>query len=418
MKTNLSAGLRSALRISLFFACSFTWSDYASAQCVSGASAIIWGPRCGEPDWINTSSAGQLTGGVINNWYYYTYTVQSPTPMQFYNMTFGTVTVTPGTLFQYTSNPMNIEMEVLFPCNFPCGVSRTITINFYSQIGTFLCQNVYTFKSPITTLSASPSANNCTNVPVTVSISSQSSPSPLCVYTVQNTNTLDWRVNGSNASTIQVYSSSVTVTNVSGTNSSTTIRFWDASCCYVCEHICNIPQITLTSVSPSPIANAGPDKYHCCYVTLGTPAQANTTYSWSPTTGLNNPNIAQPNTWMTGITYTVTATSTISGCTAQDQVYVGAGSGNCCRYGIDDSPEDILVSIFPNPSSTSFSADLSVFEGNGLTIRVIDVMGKIAATYENVAPGNNFEFGSELSTGVYRVMVDADRTYTTKIVKQ
>jgi hypothetical protein len=42
-------------------------------------------------------------------------------------------------------------------------------------------------------------------------------------------------------------------------------------------------------------ANAGPDKAMCSgAVTIGTPATTGYIYSWSPTTGLSNPNIAQP----------------------------------------------------------------------------------------------------------------------------
>jgi gliding motility-associated-like protein len=64
--------------------------------------------------------------------------------------------------------------------------------------------------------------------------------------------------------------------------------------------------------------------------TIGTPAEAGLTYSWSPASGLSNAAVAQPlvNTVNTGstpltVTYTLTATNTADGgCTATDQITV------------------------------------------------------------------------------------------------
>ncbi|HNF48239.1 MAG TPA: hypothetical protein PLF48_02585, partial [Chitinophagales bacterium] len=72
-------------------------------------------------------------------------------------------------------------------------------------------------------------------------------------------------------------------------------------------------------------ANAGVDKTLSCItpnITIGTPAQPNTNYTWTPGAGLSNPNIAQPST-NTPNTYILTATNTITGCSAKDTVIVG-----------------------------------------------------------------------------------------------
>ena len=76
-------------------------------------------------------------------------------------------------------------------------------------------------------------------------------------------------------------------------------------------------------------ANAGPDTSICLNAAAqlgGLPAGTGLgtlTYSWSPTAGLSNPNIANPVvTATTNQTYTLTVTSSPDGCTASDQVNV------------------------------------------------------------------------------------------------
>jgi hypothetical protein len=77
-------------------------------------------------------------------------------------------------------------------------------------------------------------------------------------------------------------------------------------------------------VNPLPIANAGSNITKCKIVTatIGWSGVAGVAYSWSPTAGLNNPNIANPTVSITATqTYTVKAT-TAKGCIATDQISV------------------------------------------------------------------------------------------------
>jgi len=84
-------------------------------------------------------------------------------------------------------------------------------------------------------------------------------------------------------------------------------------------------------VNPAAIANAGPARTTCSGVasaTLGSPALAGYTYSWSPTTGLSSATSAQPTVTLpnttgaaTTATYTLTATAP-TGCTATATVVV------------------------------------------------------------------------------------------------
>jgi Secretion system C-terminal sorting domain len=86
---------------------------------------------------------------------------------------------------------------------------------------------------------------------------------------------------------------------------------------------------TATVTILSSPANAGPDYTICsnAVIQLGSPAQPNTTYSWSPATAPwqngTNEFSAQPEVLVaTNLTFTLTATNTITGCVSVDAVDV------------------------------------------------------------------------------------------------
>ena len=100
---------------------------------------------------------------------------------------------------------------------------------------------------------------------------------------------------------------------------------------------CGITEdIMEVNVLPVPVPNAGPDKLVCADLdnppnwlpaTIGTPTIPLTTYSWSPTTYLNDPTVAQPTVQLppgftNSITYTLTLTDTCFGQQYQDSVVV------------------------------------------------------------------------------------------------
>jgi len=97
--------------------------------------------------------------------------------------------------------------------------------------------------------------------------------------------------------------------------------------------------ITTTNVqvivnTTPPTANAGPDKLIGCTVnplpngaSIGMTTVANVTYLWSPATGLSNHQIANPSATPSNTqTYTLTATNTLNGCQATDQVVVSVNT--------------------------------------------------------------------------------------------
>lgn len=133
-------------------------------------------------------------------------------------------------------------------------------------------------------------------------------------------------------------------------------------------------------------ADAGPDIRRCvANQHIGTPAQTGATYSWSPTTGLVNPNTAQPQVTAAG-TYTVTVTGPCN--TATDVVTVSPydatlchnegycqicpppGSSRLAGPGAEVHPFD----VFPNPANGLFNVQFS--DGGQHTITVTDLAGR------------------------------------------
>jgi gliding motility-associated-like protein len=88
---------------------------------------------------------------------------------------------------------------------------------------------------------------------------------------------------------------------------------------------CQNKDSVMVSVNPSPTADAGPDKTMCAgdSTTIGTAAVVGNTYSWSPAGGLSSSTVAQPKASVNNTTvYTLTVTTTASGCQKTDAVSV------------------------------------------------------------------------------------------------
>ena len=80
--------------------------------------------------------------------------------------------------------------------------------------------------------------------------------------------------------------------------------------------------VTTLNVSNPPTANAGPDTTICTGNSVQLQGSGGTTYSWSPVTGLSNPNIANPIATPALTTAYVLTVSNASNCTARDTVIV------------------------------------------------------------------------------------------------
>ena len=134
---------------------------------------------------------------------------------------------------------------------------------------------------------------------------------------------------------------------------------------------CSRSDVINITVLPAPIADAGPDVETCvdCNpVRIGGDPTAvsgngnlDYSYSWMPTTGLNDPTVANPlANPATTTTYTVTVTDNVNGCTDMDVVTVTVNplpvvsfTGLAANYCVDNGP----VALVGSPAGGTFYGD-------------------------------------------------------------
>jgi hypothetical protein len=149
---------------------------------------------------------------------------------------------------------------------------------------------------------------------------------------------------------------------------------------------------------------AGPDVQNCPghNAVLGGTALTGATYSWSPTTNLSNPLIANPTTTTTVTrTYTVTITD-YCGNVSTDAVTVTWNSICVRRMGNPDSGEDSGISLYPNPAQGSFTINTN--DANEKTIIVYDVTGKQIFQKETTEEQLQIDLG-DAPKGLYLVKI-------------
>lgn len=140
-------------------------------------------------------------------------------------------------------------------------------------------------------------------------------------------------------SNYQFYVGATSVQNgASNTFSTSTLNNGDVVKVVATYSTCVIesPTVSIT-VSPPPTANAGSDVSICLGSSAQLTAGGGTGYSWSPVTGLSDPNISNPVASPAGMThYTVTVTNA-AGCTAMDEMIVNINAAPVGNAGTDVS---------------------------------------------------------------------------------
>lgn len=182
--------------------------------------------------------------------------------------------------------------------------------------------------------------------------------------------------------------------------------------------------VTITiNPSASGNTNAGPDISNCCWtgspVTIGTPAVSGLTYSWSPSTGLNNASIAQPQVTISGSrTYTLTVTDQC-GNAVTDNVSVNLNAG-CC-FTSPNNPGTSSVDnahtrgfdLYPNPTTAVFKIEFKDDENVTKNITVMDVNGSIILSKSTNDLNMEIDLGNE-AKGTYFVRVSTPTSISTQ----
>ncbi len=189
-----------------------------------------------------------------------------------------------------------------------------------------------------------------------------------------------------------------------------------------------------TELKAQCFANAGPDLNFCCggVTTLSVAFSnsaactcTNITYTWTPSTGLSNPNIANPTATIANITYTVcvtarTGTSCVACCTACDVIKLKVTTPSCCKI-MNVNKEnlmDIGINVFPNPAKNNMTIDIAKKLDNA-EVSLFDISGKLVWKKENTLGDDKIEVNtSTLTRGIYfvKIIEKGKEIYTNKIV--
>ena len=79
----------------------------------------------------------------------------------------------------------------------------------------------------------------------------------------------------------------------------------------------------------------------------------------------------------------------------------------------------LVVSARPNPSTHYFTLDIKSISSGTVTVKIIDIMGRVISVRSNVSPNSTFHFGQEYLPGVYFVQAtQGNQVVRLKLVKQ
>jgi type IX secretion system substrate protein len=162
-----------------------------------------------------------------------------------------------------------------------------------------------------------------------------------------------------------------------------------------------------------------------CKASVSFAATATGTPAPSITYRIGNTVITSPNVFSKGTT-TVTATASNgvapdASCAFTVTVVCGGGpvtiaSGNKTEQVGTDK---LVVSASPNPSAQFFTLDVKSAASRPVTIRVVDVLGRVVSMHSNVAPNSTLHIGQQYMPGVYFVLAtQGNQVVRLKLVKQ
>ena len=161
----------------------------------------------------------------------------------------------------------------------------------------------------------------------------------------------------------------------------------------------------------SPNADAGLDVIICSGSSTTLNATGGITYSWSPSTGLNDPNIPNPEASPTNTTDYVVTITDVYGCEATATVTVTV---DICG---DISPisRNIAVLVFPNPINGTLNIQIDKAEMKKLSFRIMNIQGQ--GIYSDKIDKVPDKYSKQLDVssfakGVYYLEIIADEDYS------
>ena len=157
----------------------------------------------------------------------------------------------------------------------------------------------------------------------------------------------------------------------------------------------------------SPNAGAGPDVTICSGNSTILNASGGISYSWSPTTGLSDPDIADPEAYPTSTTSYIVEVSDARGCIATATVTVTVEI--CAGISSISGSKEILV--FPNPANEVLNIQTNNTELKELTFWIMNMKGQVV--YNNnigrISGNYNQQIDiSSFSEGIYYIKIIMD----------
>ncbi len=143
---------------------------------------------------------------------------------------------------------------------------------------------------------------------------------------------------------------------------------------------CSSTATVLINVTASPVANAGSNVTIACGASTTLGASGGTSYSWSPTTGLSNPNIANP---VATPPYTTTYTVTVSNGTCSSTASVTLTTGTLSV----NAGSDVTICT---GSSTTLAGSVTGGSGSWVNMHTSYVFTENVGTYAPISGGTVF----------------------------
>lgn len=191
--------------------------------------------------------------------------------------------------------------------------------------------------------------------------------------------TYQWQVNGINAGTNSITFTTSTLNN----NDQVKVIMTSSLACVT--PVSPTSNIVTMLVTPAPIASAGPDVTICTGSSTQLQASGGTNYSWSPTAGLSDPNIANPiASPLTTMQYIVTVSN--GSCISKDTMVLTVIAAATPTVNINPSANNICVGttvLFSASATNGGSTPGYQWQVNGINV------GTNSSTYSSSTLSNN-----------------------------